>query len=194
MNKYLSWGAMAVALVAVVMVWVGGNQPVPQVPSVPSVPSQNQSNTDREVGGGSRFPSGFVVGSSTPVTGKFIVGDRGNAIDDIIHGTCNAYGPSAGISASSTAIYMCAVTGVASGDRVFIDFPAGANVATDKAGGQQSFNLDGSANSSSAFLLLTGAAYSTTSNVIGFEIANPGLATTTFRNATTAMPYLIIRP
>lgn len=144
------------------------------------------------VGGfGTHFPNGLAVAPSTTTISryKFTVGHLGTPVANHNFGTCNAYGPSAGISASTTAIYMCTATGVRSGDVVTVQLPLGAHVATAKAGGVQSFGQSGANN-----VLVIGGAGATTSDVIGFEISNYGPATTTFRQATTSLNWHAYRP
>ena len=108
----------------------------------------------------------------------------GTTVTKMLTGTCNATGASAGIAATSTSIYFCSVTGVTSGDKVFVSLPEGANVDASKAGGEEGFAEGG--------LLSIGAAFATTTNIIGFEIINLGPATTTFRNATTSIQYWVL--
>lgn len=112
------------------------------------------------------------------------VGSSGSTVTQMLTGTCNLSGPSAGISASSTAIYQCAVTGAGTSDKVFVSLPKSANV--NAANNNVSF-------ANGAGLLVTGAAFASTTGVIGVEISNFGSATTSFTQATTGVQYWLVR-
>lgn len=114
------------------------------------------------------------------------IGASGTDINAIIYGTCNLSGPTAGLSASSTGIYQCAVTGAASGDKVFV-LPNSSPVL-NKLG-----QNDIASFSTGRGVLIFGSAFASTTDVIGVEILNYGSASTSFAQATTGVQYLIFR-
>lgn len=113
--------------------------------------------------------------------GSLIIGTNGTTVTDIITGTCNLSQNSAGSHAATTSMeYYCAVTGVTSGDQVFVSLPQGAGAYA--AGGSSPFG---------GFTVNT--AFATTSNVIGVSVYNgTGAATTSAAQATTSVQYLIL--
>jgi hypothetical protein len=114
-------------------------------------------------------------------TNGIYVGDQGTILTDVVSGTCNATFSGTSLAASSTGQFLCAVTGAVSGDKVFIELPAGAGA-----------NAQGAASLYGGFTVA--GAYATTTDVIGFNILNnTGAATTSFRQATTSVQYWIIR-
>lgn len=113
--------------------------------------------------------------------GKLTVGASGTAKTQELFGTCNPtqYSPGS-FAATTTSQFFCAVTGVNSGDKVFISLPIGAGA-----------NTNGSA---SVYMGFAAWGYATSSNQIGITYANwTGAATTTFPQATTSVQYHVIR-
>lgn len=118
-------------------------------------------------------PMIFVNGAS--------FGAQGSALNSFIDGTCNPtfYGTS--FAASTTATFVCSVSGVQAGDLIWGDMPKGAGVL---GGGAGSLGL--------GFSIVS--AYATTSNLIDFTIANfTGAATSSFAQATTSVEFWDIR-
>lgn len=117
----------------------------------------------------------------TRLTGLLQLGTNGTAHSKFISGTCNAAQVSAGShAATSSKEFTCSVTGVASGDKVFVSLPPGAGAYA--AGG----------GSTSGGFLVNGS-YATAANVIGFSILNNnGVATTSYAQATTSVQYWVI--
>lgn len=115
-------------------------------------------------------------------SGKLTVGASGTATTQIISGTCNlAQATPGSFAASTTAQFLCPVTGVASGDLVIADLPVGAGA-----------NLNGSGSTGLGFAVVS--AYATSSNYIGITLANlTGASTSTFPQATTTVEYRVIR-
>lgn len=127
---------------------------------------------------------GTVVPNLQWFTGGWRVGDGNSSIvAELIKGTCNAVAAGTStIAATSTAQFYCAVTGARSGDVVMADMPIGAG--TNSSSGGSSVGA--------GFLMVS--SYATTSDVIGFTIANlTGTATTSYPQATTSIEYTIIR-
>lgn len=160
MNKFISWLALVVALVAVTAAVVGGNnQPVQNTGAVTP---------------GTRFPSGITVGNPANL------GAYPTNISKVIAGECNARLVGTTFAATSSAMFLCDVTGVRAGDYVNVALPVGAGI-----------NPTGAGAISGGFIV--GTSFATTSNVIGFSITNmTGAATTSFSQATTSVEYLIL--
>ena len=171
MDKIHEWVNSLLIAVVLVLVLVGGNQSDPNIGAT-----------------GTRFPNGLAVGSGASVdtTGAFSVGNDGSQIAEIISGTCNLSGPTAGLSASSTGIYQCAVTGASASDKVIVSLPGGANLGV---AGKNDLAFSTTGNN----LLVAGAAFASTSGAIGVEIHNFGAATTSFKQATTSVTYWLFR-
>lgn len=108
------------------------------------------------------------------------VGTNGSAIHQYIDGTCNPTFVGSSFAATTTGVFFCSgITGVAAGDLIFADMPAGAAVNTGGTGGG---SLSG------GFVLES--AYSTTTGVIAFGVANfTGAATSSFKQATTSLEF-----
>lgn len=138
-------------------------------------------------GGGQTFGAsnlGTVVPNLQWFTGGWRSGDNNSSIvSELIKGTCNITpAGSATIAATSTAQFYCSVIGARAGDVVMADLPIGAG-ANPGTGG----------NSLGAGLQVV-TAYATTSDVVGFTIANlTGAATSSYPQATTSVEYLILR-
>lgn len=99
----------------------------------------------------------------------------GTTMSSLITGTCTAAFNGTSLAATSTGQFLCSVTGVAAGDKVFVSLPAAAR--------------DGSA----AWFDVVDT-YATTTGRIGFDIANwTGVATTSFAQATTGIQYWVVR-
>jgi hypothetical protein len=124
---------------------------------------------------------GDVTTSGTVTsTGTIALGSSGTAHSKFISGTCNATQKSPGSHAATTSMqYYCAVTGAASGDKVFVSLPVGAGA-----------NADGAASLFGGFTVVS--ANATSSNFIQFAIFNgTGAASTSFAQATTSVAYWI---
>lgn len=106
----------------------------------------------------------------------------GTLVTQILEGTCNPTQNAAGSHAASSSMeYFCAVTGVESGDRIFISLPAGAGA-----------NASGAGSIYGGFLV--NGAFATTSDKIGMSIYNAtGAATSSFPQATTSVMYRVTR-
>lgn len=117
----------------------------------------------------------------TRLTGLLQLGTNGTAHSKFISGTCNATQSTVGShAATSSKELFCAVTGVTSGDKVFVSLPPGAG-AYSSAGGSL---LGG---------FTVNAAYATTTGVIGFSVLNSvGAATSSYAQATTSVQYWVI--
>lgn len=105
------------------------------------------------------------------------VGPTGTFNQNTQFGTCNLIGTTAGITATSTANFDCAVTGVKSGDTIFGDPPAteGVGVLSD--------------------ILVQKVVASTTNGFITFTLVNlTGAATTTLgSNVASSTEYFTQR-
>ena len=110
------------------------------------------------------------------------IGTKGTEQTFVSEGTCNLSQSSAGShAATSSKEYFCAVTGVQSGDSVFVSLPPGAGAYTS-----------GSNSGFGGFLV--NSAYATTSDAIGVQLYNgTGAATTSATQATTSVHYFITR-
>lgn len=71
---------------------------------------------------GTRFPDGVSVGTTVAATkNKLTVGSSGNAIAQYMFGTCNlTVAGTFTVTATTSKVFSCAATGVASGDNVVI--------------------------------------------------------------------------
>lgn len=120
------------------------------------------SSLTSTVGGTTNFDTVSVTGLQ--------VGTSGTTFTNFLSGTVNCTGPDVTMISGKTSTTTCAVTGAASGDRVFITPPAG-HVAG---------------------LLYEGIA--TTSNVIGVVLYNATTTSVTVAaNSTSSVGYLIVR-
>ena len=113
----------------------------------------------------------------------------GTTFTQILSGSCNAsfshddktLESTGSMEATTTGRFFCTATGAASGDRVFVFLPIGANSAAD-----------GNDDQANGFAIVN--AYATTTNRIGFDMFNfTGAATSSFTQATTSVKYLILR-
>lgn len=127
-------------MMAVSFGMVGANQPVPK--STDSTPSGST------VGGlGERFPHGLAIGSNTTVTSpKLTIGNSGTPTGQVVWGTCNLITKASSQSASTTAPYDCAATGVQSGDTVFVQLAT----STPSTNSQRTWRLQGAQASSTS--------------------------------------------
>ena len=85
------------------------------------------------IGSGAVTISGATTFSSTAK-----IGSSGTAMTQVLNGTCNPLEPNQAVTASSTLYMDCAVTGVVSGDKVFVQMPMSATStinATSTTGG-----------------------------------------------------------
>lgn len=123
---------------------------------------------------GTAFPHGISVGNPASL------GTNPTNLKLILTGTCNLSQSVAGSHAATTSKeYFCAVTGVPAGSLVSVDLAPGSGAYTSGAS-----SLYGG--------FIAGAAYATTSNVIGVQIDNfTGAATSSFPQATTSAEYFI---
>ena len=123
---------------------------------------------------GTNFTHGISVGNTVSL------GTVPTNISKILVGTCTGVIDGTTFAASSTAQFVCPVTGVASGDSVSVELPVGAGT-----------NARGAGSLSMGFSVV--AAYATSSNQIGFTLANfTGAATSSFAQATTGIAYTVI--
>lgn len=138
-----------------------------------------QVGGDDLLGGVTNFDSvdvtdGYLVDGATVIngSGNVAIGSGGTTITKLLTGTCNLSTGTATIAATSSGAFYCAITGVASGDNVFVSLPIGA--ASTYAG------------------IHVVAAYATSSNMIGVNLANfTGVATSSYSQATTSVAYWI---
>lgn len=109
--------------------------------------------------------------------GNTYSGCTGTKVSKMLRGTCNVTQNVPGsFVASSTALFFCTVTGVASGDNVFVSLPVGAGTPASQG---QGFHVV--------------SAFATTSNQIGMILSNDiGAATSSFAQATTSVAYWIV--
>lgn len=116
------------------------------------------------------------------VTGALRVGPNGSDITEMKATTCNLSQSSAGSHAATTSKeYLCAVTGVASGDLVWAVLPAGGG---DRATGNAESYGGG---------FLVNSAFATTSGYVGVSIYNAtGGATSSIAQATTSVEIFYI--
>lgn len=134
---------------------------------------------------GTRFPNGLAVGSTARVTqNKLTVGNSGNALGNVLFGTCTLWAPANTIAASTTQLVECngnttggltAISGILPGDKVFVTL--GTTTATSNG------------------LVLAGAQASTTANgYITMRLTNLTGATFTWTAlASSSVPYLVVR-
>lgn len=122
--------------------------------------------------------------TSTVTAADFTVGTNGSNVSFIKTGTCNANisTTTTAFAATSTAQFICqSVTGVTSGDKIFVTLPVGAGVNPLGAGSPFG-GFDAS------------AGYATTTGQFGFTMYNgTGIATSSFAQATTGVQYFITR-
>lgn len=81
---------------------------------------------------GTRFPNGLAVGSGASITtaGSLVIGANGSSLNEVKSTTCNLSTVSGNLPlATTTAPFYCAITGVASGDQVFVSLPSDATSA-----------------------------------------------------------------
>lgn len=104
-------------------------------------------------------------------TGKLQVGASGTQVANFLFGTCNlSQNVSGSFVASSSATFLCSVTGVNAGDKIAVDMPQNAGII-----GQ-------------GFVAIN--AYSTTTGVIAVTLENfSGAATSSFVQATSGVEY-----
>jgi hypothetical protein len=81
---------------------------------------------------GTRFPNGISIGTTEAQTGKLTVGTSGTAFGPAFTGTCTLIA-NYSIAATSTGNVDCSVTGVVSGDKVFVSLPASTTIASQYA-------------------------------------------------------------
>lgn len=119
------------------------------------------------------FTEGFAVGPTASTRSK---------VSNLQFGTCNLSQMSPGsFSATTTAVFYCAATGISAGDNVRVDLAAGAGVNSGGAGSPQG-----------GFAAIS--AYATTTGILAVEIVNfTGAATTSFPQATTSAEYFFVR-
>lgn len=104
-----------------------------------------------------------------------------STLNAIYKGTCNARTSSVSFAASTTQQFICPAVGVRSGDKVFATLPIGAGA-----------NSRGAGSTFGGFGLVS--AYATTTDVVGFTIANnTGAATSSYPQATSSINFLVIR-
>lgn len=179
MNKIHEWVNTILIIIVGALVLVGGNDQ--------SVALGGITNFDQV-----DAADGFSVDGTTIISGAgnfslsgsntLTLGTSGTAHTKFISGSCNASQKTPGsLSATTTGEFYCAVTGAASGDKVFVSLPIGAgpNSAGAGSGGQGGF--------------IAAASYATSSNFIGFDIYNgTGAATSSFAQATTTVTYWVV--
>lgn len=120
---------------------------------------------------GTAFPHGISVGlQSLSATN----------IAKILVGTCNAQTSTAPFAATSTSQFVCTAIGARAGDLVTATLPVGAGANSNGPGAPYA-GFD------------TISAYATTSDQIGFTIANlTGAATSSYAQATTGVEYMVM--
>lgn len=161
MNKFISWLAIGIAIIAMVVAVVGGN-------------NQPQSSSEAPVGyTGTRFPHGIAIGD--PVA----LGVAPTNISKILMGSCNPTFSGTSFAATSSAQFFCAVTGVTAGDQVDIWLPVGAGANAQGAG------------SIAGGFTINGTYASTTNVIGFNMLNMTGAATTSFAQATTGVMYMV---
>ena len=147
---------LGIALVAVIIA-IGGY-------SFPQSIIQHQGSDWEDTGAiGTRFPNGLAVGTGASIAtaGALVVGSGGANLQLVLKGTCNQLEPMNGdnIAATSTFSMDCAVTGVQSGDTVFVNLGSNATSTLN-------------ATSTNGGWIFLGAKASTTNGFISFFWAN----------------------
>lgn len=128
---------------------------------------------------GTRLPNGLAIGSGASVdtTGAFSVGNDGTQLAEIIHGTCNPKFNGT-FSATTTKIAVCkSVTGVTSGDHVFVSLPGRKQSAL--GGSKEGFLID--------------STRATTTDAFEFTVYNATGAATSTSDAWEGTHYWIVR-
>lgn len=125
------------------------------------------------------FGNGIYVGQSQQFavssSGAVTIGASGTSIAQSIDTTCNLAFPSVSFTASTTAQFICPVTGILAGDRIQAELPIGAGA-----------NAIGAGSTFGGFSVT--AAYATTTGIVGITLANnTGASTSTFPQATTSI-------
>jgi hypothetical protein len=112
--------------------------------------------------------------SSTITAADFTVGSGGTNISKILSGTCDLFSSGDTIAATSSVIASCAATGVAAGDKVFV------NLATSTAGVADNWAIVGASASSSA-------------NFIAVQLLNLSGGASQTTKAGTSTQYFVIK-
>jgi hypothetical protein len=176
LKKYSLWIVAVVALVIAVVSFIPSTRTAIVVGAIGVNPVENYIPIIKyNEGYYSELPI-TTTGTSTSATttsSGFQVG-TGTIVSKFLTGTCNAISYAA-LSATSTLLHDCAVTGVSSGDKVFVTLP---NTKTSTFGG----------------FSVSNAGASSTANYISFHILNlTGAATSSYVGATTSVQYLVTR-
>lgn len=157
-KEILKWASAVVA--AVVIALVGGHAGL-----FGSVTSPATNLDYLELSQGFKLPAGPSVTTA----------NQGTVVQAMLQGSCNPTFNGSSLAATTTGQFFCSVTGVASGDKVFISLPSGA---AQVLGG----------------INAVGNGYATTTGVIAFDLVNlTGTATTSFPQATTTVKYWVVR-
>jgi hypothetical protein len=168
-DKKNSIGLVIVAVIAIIALFIAvGSRSTSPIPT-----------SEQDFGGMSNV-DGLTI-TPTESTDGLKVGPASSATlnTKIISGTCTLTSYAA-ISATSTQLHNCAITGVVtSGDRILVELPGGT--ALQGPGGFGS-------------LVVAGATASSTAGNISVGILNlTGAATTSYPLASTSVPYFIFR-
>jgi len=135
--------------------------------------------------GGSTVDLGAAVRDVTTISntwkfnpGTLQLGPNGATITELKSTTCTLSTTQLPLEATSTDVFYCAITGVASGDQVFVSLPS-------DNGAEGVANFSG--------FMLSYARASTTAGYIEVGLSNfSGVATSTFPLATTSVQVLYI--
>lgn len=158
MENSKTWVALvAVAIIAIVgFVFLSGGEKLAGVTNYDSIETE-----------------GLALGDGCDNEGTTCVGTTHTKF---LSGTCNLTQSTVGsFAASSSLEHFCAVSNVASGDKVFVVLPRAAGTGSGSIG------------------LVPLTSYATTSGAIGVVLANfVGVATTSYAQATTSVTYWIV--
>lgn len=156
---------IAVAIIAIVALFTPNASNNVQVAGNIDGPTTYGKLGTEQLKVGSGCASGFKYGSCT-----------GTSVNKILQGTCNISQMSPGsFAASTTAVFFCAVTGIVANDFSDVTLPSGAGTPATPGEG---FHVV--------------SAFATTTNILAITLSNDsGAATSSFRQATTAISYFI---
>ena len=173
-NKNLWVGLLVVLVIAI------GGYLYPQVKGVFGVAGETNYNTTGV--------TGLKVGTSCGDSFSSTAANGCDTVTKFLVGTCNLTQSVPGsFVASTTGQFMCAVTGVLSGDNVYVTMPQ-----PYISSGNPYLTTVGAIGMGNGFIV--SSAYASTTDVIGVDLTNyTGAATSSFRWATTGVQYLIVR-
>ena len=188
-DKLMKWVSLAALVVAIItLVIVERAMPHPDSNGIGGATGNmlaEDSSPYFRANGGFRSQLPFLLGSTTPRELIYLGGGKCNLTTGV-----TSTGDGAGnntFNASTTKIHYCSAPGVRPGDQIIVTPPSG----TLLTGVSSSSPLSGISLFGS---LQFNGAFATTSNVFGISITNwTGAATGSYAQATTGIPYLIVR-